>query len=350
MDTHPYQELPDSSYWQQAVSDIEPANIDPVVSTSVSIGPGDLVATAGSCFAQHLSRCLDEQRVRLFKAETLSTDGSPYSAYEFSARYGNIYTARQLLQLFDRAFGYFNPSESVWTRPDGRLCDPFRPRIEPDGFKDPETLLSDVTHHLAAVRRMFRELDVFVFTLGLTESWAARSDGAIYPVAPGVVAGKYRSEQHQFVNFSVSDVLCDMEAFLARLGEVNPRARVIITVSPVPMVATRESQHVLVSNGYSKSVLRAAAGQLSSTHDHVEYFPSYEIITSTGAPNYFAPDRRMVSDAGIGHVMRIFKSRMMAPTEHAERSPRAANDKLQAAADLAAEIEAECDEELYQKD
>ena len=34
----------------------------------------------------------------------------------------------------------------------------------------------------------FRDLDVFVFTLGLTEAWVAKADGAVFPLAPGVVS------------------------------------------------------------------------------------------------------------------------------------------------------------------
>ena len=38
-----------------------------------------------------------------------------------------------------------------------------------------------------------------------------------------------------------------MNDFLGSLSKVNPRVRVILTVSPVPLVATFENRHVLVS-------------------------------------------------------------------------------------------------------
>jgi|GEM_PF-4974093 len=37
---------------------------------------------------------------------------------------------------------------------------------------------------------LFLSAEVFVFTLGLTETWIRRSDGAVLPIAPGVVAGR----------------------------------------------------------------------------------------------------------------------------------------------------------------
>ncbi len=39
--------------------------------------------------------------------------------------------------------------------------------------------------HLAAVRRMFEESHLFIFTVGLTEIWESTVDGAVFPVAPG---------------------------------------------------------------------------------------------------------------------------------------------------------------------
>ena len=55
---------------------------------------------------------------------------------------------------------------------------------------------------------------------------------------------------------------------------------ILLTVSPVPLTATASGSHVLVSSTYSKSVLRAVAGDLCSECKHIDYFPSYEIITN----------------------------------------------------------------------
>ena len=77
----------------------------------------------------------------------------------FSARYGNLYTARQLTQLVDRAFGQYNPEDLYWTRKDGRYVDPFRPQIEPEGFLTLEAAEKSREEHLKAVRIMLQEMD-----------------------------------------------------------------------------------------------------------------------------------------------------------------------------------------------
>lgn len=44
----------------------------------------------------------------------------------YSARYGNIYSARQLLQMLQRADGSFPREEACWET-NSRFYDPFRP-------------------------------------------------------------------------------------------------------------------------------------------------------------------------------------------------------------------------------
>jgi hypothetical protein len=110
-----------------------------------------------------------------------------------------------------------------------------------------------------------------------------------------------------FVNFSHEQVLADMRAFLWLLKSVNAKVRVVLTVSPVPLVATYEPRSVMASTAYSKAVLRTVAQELVNELDWVAYFASYEVITA--APNagrYFAPDWREVLPEGVAHVMGLF--------------------------------------------
>jgi hypothetical protein len=59
-----------------------------------------------------------------------------------------------------------------------------------------------------------------------------------------------------------------------------------------------------VASTYSKSVLRVAAGEVAAELPGVTYFPAYEIVTGPQAPaDYFAADRRNVSEAGVAAVM-----------------------------------------------
>lgn len=312
MKTHPYSKLPAYAYWRRAVAEVAPDELDPMVDAPFRFGVREKVATAGSCFAQHIGRYLKSCGCNFLITEAPHPFISPRAAnalnYEiYTARYGNVYTSRQLLQLFDRAYGRFTPRENCWREGAGVVIDPFRPQIQPGGFNSIRELDHDRERHFAAVREAFETLDVFVFTLGLTETWRAREDGAVFPLCPGVAGGDYSPAAHEFVNLGVDEVVADMTAFFDRLASVNPRARVILTVSPVPLVATAERRHVVVSTVCSKSTLRVACDVLARNFEQVAYFPSYEIVAGGfSGVDYFAPDRRSVTPDGVAHVMRVF--------------------------------------------
>ncbi len=308
MAPHPYSELPDSAYWRRAVAQVD--ELDPMTEPQFRFGVKDAVVAAGSCFAQHIGRYLKANSYNYLITEPAHPSVGANAELRlnygvFSARYGNIYTPRQLIQLFDRAYGRFKPREDFWREGDGRVLDPFRPQIQPGGFNSERELQFDRDRHFRAVRDAFEKLDVFIFTLGLTEAWRSREDGAIFPLCPGVAGGDFDKSKHEFVNFDVDAIVSDMNAFLERLRGVNRRPRIILTVSPVPLMATAEPRHVLVSTVYSKSALRVGCEILARQND-VAYFPSYEIVAGGFAGDYFAADRRSVTEHGVAHVMRVF--------------------------------------------
>ena len=309
--TNPYAAAKDHQLWRRAVSRVEPHLVDPVVAPKFRIDRTMRIATAGSCFAQHISRRLQDMGFNYFVPEDGAGLGPAKRTMRgfgvFSARYGNIYTVEQLMQLFEEVFDGRTPHETRWRRPDGRFVDPYRPNIEPDGRLDPGRVTKDRQEHLGHVERVFREADVFVFTLGLTEAWRSRVDGRVFPLAPGVVAAAFDPDRHEFHNFTVGEVTDTLGGFLERLQGVNPGVRVLLTVSPVPLIATYEERHVLASTVYSKSVLRVAAQTAADAYPFVDYFPSYEIIT--GSPTgglYYEDDHREVRDLGVSHAMRVF--------------------------------------------
>jgi len=357
MTRHPYASLPDHCFWRQAIAERPPAEIDPVISAKFQLRPNDRVATAGSCFAQHIARYLRQSGFNYFVAETAHPLVPEHLADQFgygvfSARFGNIYTSRQLLQLLRRAYGLFAPVEDVWRRDDGRLIDPYRPRIQPQGFASAAEYRTDRRQHFAAVRRMVEAMDVFVFTLGLTEGWASREDGAAFPLCPGVAGGAFDPDRHVFLNLRAAEVVTDMRQAFDFIRARNRHVRFIVTVSPVPLIATAENRSVLVSTTYSKAALRVACEELSAGHDDVAYFPSYEIITGNYARSrYFAGDLRSVTEEGVAHVMRLFLAHYTkadaSSSDVSEVAPRD-NSAAEAVVQLAVMkkvVEVICDEE-----
>ena len=355
---HPYQNLPNTAFWRRSVASLPMGKVDPASGFGLTIGLDTKVATAGSCFAQHIARHLKKNGFNYFVAEAghpvIDAKTLAENNYgTFSARYGNIYTALQLQQLIQRLEGIFAPREAPWIDEDGTVRDPFRPAIQPGNFVSVTEMEADRDQHLRYVKKMFDELDVFVFTLGLTECWISKEDGAVFPLCPGVEGGVFDDRKYEFHNQTHDEVVENLEYMLRYLSRTNPSARVILTVSPVPLMATAVAgQHVLSATTYSKSVLRVAAQTITERFGNVHYFPSYEIITgSFNRGVYYSEDLRNVTEEGVSHVMRLFlKHAANTEVTRAEIAAPKAETEDTFAKTVSNFIEVECEEAALDRD
>lgn len=317
MTDNPYQSLPPEAFWKSAVATRNMFDISGLHQPRFNLLPRHKVAAYGSCFAQHFGRALAGRGYSWLRSETapegLSEANAKRFNYDvFSSRTGNIYTTSLLLQWMNWAAGKEEIPEEIWEK-DGRFYDPFRPRIEPDGFESVEELRASQRHTIKCFGDSIREADVFVFTLGLTESWKNTQAGYEYPMCPGTVAGTFDPLVHQFENQSFPDILRNLRAALRLAREMNPGLKVILTVSPVPLTATMSGKHVLVASSGSKSILRAVADQAETAMKDVAYFPSYEIINSpVFRGTFFEPNQREVNARGVALVMDHFFEGMFA--------------------------------------
>ena len=306
---HPYHSFPARQFWSKSVTNnFDPGSVGEF--TEPLIQQHDVVVSAGSCFAANLIPFLQNANFNYMKTEYVNPIYSrvapeALSYAKFSAGYGNIYTARQLYQLLLRSLGEFKPAEDCWITGD-HYVDPFRPGLT-YAARCRRELEALTAAHLRSVKRAFINSTIFILTLGLTEAWMSSIDGAVFPGCPGTIAGNFDPQRHIFVNFTVNDVTNDLAMFIRRLRGINPCVRIIITVSPVPLVATADSRHVLAATIYSKSVLRVAAEMTCREFTNTYYFPAYEIVTGPQAPDsFFDSDRRNVSKEAVETVMGAF--------------------------------------------
>jgi GSCFA family len=312
----PYDGLPPSRFWRTGVAEQHPFTIEGLYSKKFEITQQDRIATAGSCFAQHVSVHMRKSGYSILDLEPGPQSMSNSTAKQFgyglySARYGNVYTVRQLKQLIlDASSGDVRDAD-IWEK-NGRFYDGLRPSVEPNGLASLEEVKAHRKAHLRAVNKLFKTMTVFVFTLGLTEAWVNSASGIVYPICPGVIAGAFDQSKYEFVNFSVKEILEDLRWIRMMLRKRNPDLRFLFTVSPVPLTATASSQHVLSATTYSKSVLRAACGEMEQQFADVDYFPSYEIIASPFSRGFFyEPNMRSVTQVGVETVMKILFSQHM---------------------------------------
>jgi hypothetical protein len=309
--TNPYEGLPSSAFWRTAVAEQPPLSVEGLYTPRFRIEQSAKIFTAGSCFAQHVGRALRANGFTVLDAEPAPAAVSDQTAQRFgygmySARYGNIYTTCQLHQLIQEATGGFTPTAPVWRRRDA-FFDSQRPGVEPDGFSTEEAVLAHRARHLTRVRHAIETADLFVFTLGMTESWVHRIAGDVYPTATGTLAGQFDPDVHVFKNFTVDEAYRDFVRFRRRIRQFRPKARFLLSVSPVPLTATASGRHVQLASTYSKAVLRAVASMAYDQFHDVDYFPAYEIITSPANHGvYFATNKRSVTPQGVAAAMGAF--------------------------------------------
>jgi hypothetical protein len=307
----PYSKVPRKAFWRAGVVDTDKSLWPELIEPKFAISSDTAIATAGSCFAQHIGRVLKDQGMNVLDAEpapsSLSSAQAQRSGYGiYSARYGNIYTPRQLRELLeDMSQQTVHPS-LFWEKGD-RFYDALRPGTEPDGYSSLVEAMGARQLHLARVAQLFASSDVLVFTPGLTEGWIDTNVDRVLALAPGVIAGTYDTERYTFHNFTYDELCADLEAIHRGLRAINPKIKLLLTVSPVPLTATASGEHVLTATTYSKSALRAAVGHMSQTYTSVDYFPSYELVT-TWAQNIsaFEENLRSVRPEMVAQVMSVF--------------------------------------------
>lgn len=312
--THPYQKLPDRNFWNRSVANTPWHQVFASEKGKFQIDSSASIATAGSCFAQRISAHLKERQFGrtifepphpLMDPTTAATLG--YNA--FSARYGNIYTIRQLRQLIDEAFGVRNPINEFAMSDRGRCIDLLRPGIHGEGFVSMEEARADRTYHLGKVREMLLNANVLIYTLGLTEAWMTPDGGIVFGTHPNVATNRDLRSDLVPVNFDYVDCFNDLVYVINELRRLNPGLHFIFTVSPVALAATHQQRHVVLATNYSKSVLRAVAGRIADQLPYVDYFPSYEIFNCVQSFGQFLSEGlRDVSPRGVRLAMHLFEN------------------------------------------
>jgi hypothetical protein len=128
----------------------------------------------------------------------------------------------------------------------------------------------------------FAAAGAFVFTLGLAEVWQDRETGGVF--WRGVPEEIFEAGRHVFRLTTVEENARNLRQAIALVRQVNPAAPIVLTLSPVPLLATHRDISCLTADCVSKSVLRVALDQvMSDAAPGVYYWPSFEIVKWVGA-------------------------------------------------------------------
>jgi hypothetical protein len=178
----------------------------------------------------------------------------------------------------------------------------------------------------AAYRAALAEAGAFVFTLGLAEIWQDRDTGGVF--WRGVPQDLFDAERHVSRLTSVDENVQNIGQLLSVIRMVNPTAPIVLTLSPVPLLATHRAISCLTADCVSKSVLRVALDQvMAASPPGVYYWPSFEIVKWVGATLPWSAygqggKARDVNRALVGAIIGAFIDAFYTPAAGATMAQR----------------------------
>ena len=202
--------------------------------------------------------------------------------------------------MLECSFGLRKLPRIVWQKGD-RFLDPFRDGVE---FATIAEYEANYDRHIAAARAALEKAEVFIITLGLNEVWYFKMDDSVFSRSPRRIAPSFV----EYKTLSVAQNVAELQQMLNILRANNPRVKVIVTVSPVPLHATflHGTYHVVEANMHSKAVLRVAAQEFTERNSEVYYFSSFELVTY-GFQNPWDDDQRHIKPEVVNRIMEMFR-------------------------------------------
>jgi hypothetical protein len=278
----------------------------PEIDPKFKLRRDDKFYAIGSCFARGLEFAL---RKRKFAVESAAPEfarlqpvNKEMSGLGFINKYNTFSILNELRWALDPDAVF--PVESIAQVTETTWSDPHtNPTLELVGFEqtlERRALLQTVTRRITECRAV-------IITLGLAEVWRDVQADVYVNSTPIPSLFKTQPDRYEFHVTSFAENWTNLEtihALLSRYG--HPDLHFVVTVSPVPLMATFSTMDVVVANTYSKSLLRTVAQEWAAAHDNVDYFPSYEIVLNSDRAAAWEADLRHVKGAGAQHIMELF--------------------------------------------
>lgn len=255
-----------------------------IVSWSPRLRHSDKLLVMGSCFAEHIGGRLKQMKFR--------TELNPYGIL-----YNPLSIAEALMRLIEqRPF----VEKELREFPDGG----WNTWLHHSRYSHPDKTgaLMAINRSLVSASTLLRQADVLILTLGT--AWVYRLKDTRQ-----VVGNCHKVPEREFVRqrLTVEEITDVYVVLLARLWNINPKVRVLFTVSPV-----RHLKDTLHGNQLSKSTLLLAVDELCRRYpEQLCYFPAYEIVVDELRDyRFYAEDMAHPSSQAVEYVWKQFVESM----------------------------------------
>ncbi|MGH6777948.1 MAG: GSCFA domain-containing protein [Bradyrhizobium sp.] len=161
--------------------------------------------------------------------------------------------------------------------------------------------------------QVIKDSDVFILTLGVAAAFFERATGDFVLPRPSALNSRALAEKYLFRTTSVGENVDNVLYLIKFIRNVSPHTKIVVTVSPVPLLASFEFESAVQADCLSKSTMRLVAHEVVSHSNipNIFYWPSFEVFRWAGsnAGDYFAADDGAawhVSEEKVAGTIRAF--------------------------------------------
>jgi hypothetical protein len=242
-----------------------------VTPSTQSIGLKNKVFTVGSCFAEAMGT-----RLNRFKFAVLSNP------------FGTIYNPLAIHKVIQYSLYNEAPPEHTYLQ-NREIYLNYDFHSENSALAKP-VLKDRINNIIGSTHYFLKDADWLLVTYGTAWVYSRKDTGEL-------VANCHKMPVNTFTKslLTEKDVVDSFQALHGMLMKLNPKLKIILTLSPV-----RHIKDTLELNSVSKAVMRVACHTIVERFRDVEYFPAYEM---------------MMDDL---RDYRFYKSDMLHPSEDAE--------------------------------
>jgi len=297
---------PDDSAGKYAFQRLRQTWFTPKIDPKFKLRSDDKFFAIGSCFARGIESSLIKHKVAVESAAPefakLQPANKEVSGLGFTNKYNTYSILNELRWALDPDAEF--PRESIVPLTKTTWYDPHtNPTLE---FADLEETLRRRAL-MQAVTKRIQGCRAVILTLGLAEVWRDVIADVFVNRTPIPSLFKTDPERYEFHLTSFAENWANLEAIHELLSHYgHPDIRIIVTVSPVPLMNTFSTMDIVTANTWGKSLLRAAAQEWAAAHGKIDYFPSYEIVQNSDRAAVWETDLRHVKGAAAQHVMNLF--------------------------------------------
>jgi len=297
---------PDDPAGKYAFQRLRHTLFTPKVDPKFTLRRDDKFYAIGSCFARGIESSLTGHKIIVESAAPEFAELQPankeLSGLGFTNKYNTYSILNELRWALDPDAVF--PQESIVQVTKTTWYDP---------HTNPSLALADLAETLErrammqAVTKRIKHCRAVIVTLGLAEVWRDVKADVFVNRTPIPSLFKTQPGRYEFHLTSFAENWANLEAIYALLTQYgHSDVRIVVTVSPVPLMNTFSTMDIVVANTWAKSLLRAVAQEWAAAHPNVDYFPSYEIVQSSDRAAVWERDLRHVKGAGAHHIMELF--------------------------------------------